>query len=647
MSLYRQLLLAIGLFLLAAFCGSFFVSLEQSRGQLLAQLQAHAQDAATALAVSLTPHLDDPAMREVLIESIFDSGYYESIRLVTIDQGTLLAERHMTQAAPAVPGWFAELVALQPQAGAATLMRGWQQAAQVQVLSYNGFAQARLWANVLGSLAWLCACGVISALAGGWLLRRQLRPLDQIAAQAQAIGQREFVTLPELPLTPELRQVGQAMNHMVEKLEQLFAEETARGDALRDQAFRDSLTGLANRRVFDTRLHDDLMPTEQNSPGYVLILRLNDLAGANQRLGSQHTDQLLCDVARLLEDQLSGVARSDWLATRNRGGEFALIAPVLTEPGARQLLNEMNTRLEQLFLTQASDRSPVAYMAMAAYTPGQSPASLLAQLDWLLTQAQATPEQPWAIAHETHALPARSGQDWRTWIDQALNERTLKLFFQPVVRCDQSRTLLHHKVLARLLDAEGQAVVAGRFLPWVERLGWAARFDLAMLDEVLESLKQRPRPLALSLSAASVFDESALAPLLHRLEQHTELGRWLTLEVDERKLPSAEQLRRLSHGLHRSGFRLGLQHFGSRFERIGHLPELGLAWLKVEGTYIRNLDQHADKRLFIEAITRAAHSIDLPVIAEMVETEAEFNQLHALGIQGAMGRWLGNPAPAP
>jgi EAL domain-containing protein (putative c-di-GMP-specific phosphodiesterase class I) len=78
---------------------------------------------------------------------------------------------------------------------------------------------------------------------------------------------------------------------------------------------------------------------------------------------------------------------------------------------------------------------------------------------------------------------------------------------------------------------------------------------------------------------------------------------------------------------------------------IGNLSSLGLAYLKIEGSYIRAIDQERHKRLFIEAIQRAAHSIDLPLIAERVETQGEFEVLREMGIQGVQGQLFGDPAP--
>jgi len=106
MSLFKQLLIAICVFLVVAFSGSFIVSLESSRAQYVNQLRSHAQDAATALALSLTPNIDDPAMTELMVSSIFDSGYYASIRVVDLSNNQVLVERAAEPDANGVPAWF-------------------------------------------------------------------------------------------------------------------------------------------------------------------------------------------------------------------------------------------------------------------------------------------------------------------------------------------------------------------------------------------------------------------------------------------------------------------------------------------------------------------------------------------------------------
>lgn len=645
MSLLKQLFLAICLFLVVAFTGSFIAGVESSREQLLSQLRSHAQDAATALGLSMTPHVDDPAMIELMVSSIFDSGYFTSIRVVRIPDNEVIVERSSDTTAETVPSWFSKLVNLQPQGGDALIMRGWEQAARVEVLSHPQFALAKLWDSAIGSLLWLLLCGLISAILGGWLLRTQLRPLDNMVQQAQAITRREFMTLPKVPRTPELKRVVMAMNQMVEKLKTLFAEEAARSEKLREEAYQDSITGLANRRLFDIRLAHQLVVAEQSAEGYLILLRVNDLGGLNQRLGGQQTDALLSAIGELLKRALSHATRSDWLASRSRGGEFSLLAPGLSSEEADLLAGELHSGLESLRQTGASDCTPVVHMGIAAFRPGEEASQVIGRADQALAQAQNDPSRDWIRLDDYSAQPTQGLHDWREWIDDALNKSKLQLYFQPVVQCADRGKLLHRKVLARLLDQQGEAVAAGKFLPWIERLGWTTRFDLAMLEHCLAHLAQHQAPLALSLSAATLREPASLKRLLEILRQHPQQANLLTLEVDERHLPPAAELENLSQAVRGAGFSLGLQHFGGRFSLIGNLTHLGLAYLKIDGTYIRAIDQESDKRMFIEAVFRATNSIDLPLIAEMVETEGELAVLKELGLYGAMGRLLGAPTP--
>lgn len=524
-------------------------------------------------------------------------------------------------------------------------MRGWEQAARVEVLSNPKFALTRLWDSTLGSLIWLLLCGLLSAVFGGWLLRRQFRPLEAMVRQAEAISKREFLSLPKLPRTPELKRVVLAMNQMVEKLKALFTEEATRSEKLRVQSYQDSLTGLANRRLLDERLADHLLVGEQSSDGHLLMLRINDLVGLNQRFGGQRTNALISAVGELLTRLTQVPERRTWLAARNRGGEFSLLTPGMDRQDAARLVAEISATLENLRLTGASDCMPVAHLGMVAFKPGESASDVLLRLDQALAQAQLHPERPWILASLSDSAPAASQHDWRTWIDEALIEGKLKLYFQPVVECADTSQVLHHKVLARLLDPHGTAIAAGQFLPWIERFGWSARFDLVMLEATLDYLLINRWPLALSLSGSTLRDPAQLHKILDMLESLPELAPLLTLEIDERQLPPPEQLQRLSHGLLNTGYRIGLQHFGGNFSQIGNLTQLGLAYLKIDGVYIRGIDEQQDKRLFIEAIFRATNSIDLPLIAEMVESKGELEVIRELGVFGVMGRLIGPPEP--
>ena len=117
MSLYKQLLIGICLFTFVIFCGNFVVTLESSREQYRNQLSAHAQDAATALGLSLTTHIDEPTMTELMVNSIFDSGYFYRIRVIDIKTNKPIIERSDVPQNTRVPQWFVRLVHLSPGEG--------------------------------------------------------------------------------------------------------------------------------------------------------------------------------------------------------------------------------------------------------------------------------------------------------------------------------------------------------------------------------------------------------------------------------------------------------------------------------------------------------------------------------------------------
>ncbi|VVO28509.1 cyclic di-GMP receptor LapD [Pseudomonas fluorescens] len=645
MSLFKQLLIAICLFLVVAFTGNFMVSLESSRAQYVNQLRSHAQDAATALALSLTPNIDDPAMVELLVSSIFDSGYYASIRVVDLSNDKTLAERSGVTAVSQVPDWFVDLIGLEPAGGNALVSRGWEQAARVEVVSHPMFALAKLWQGALGSLGWLLICGVVSAVLGALLLRRQLKPLDYMVEQSHAIARREFLSLPDLPRTPELRRVVQAMNQMVEKLKALFQEQAERSEKLRAESYQDSLTGLANRRYFEMQLNARVSNPEQASSGYLLLLRVKDLVGLNQRLGAQHTDQLLIAVGGQLSRECARYPQTLNLITRIRGGEFAVLAPGLVREEALELAQSLDAALASLHATGATDVASVASIGLAPFVHGDSPQAVLGLADQALAQAEGQGEN-WVRLDRSAA--AGIGDDhhaWHSLLDRALDQQRFKLYFQPVVASQDRQLVLHYKVLSRLIDDQGQSIPAGLFLPWLERFGWTARLDRLMVQQVLDQMADHQASLALNLSYATLADPQALNKIVEILRAHSNLGSRLTLEIGEEQLPEQAVLEALTRRLRELGFSLSLQHFGGRFSMIGNLARLGLAYLKIDGSYIRAIDRERDKRVFIEAIQRAAHSIDLPLIAERVETEGELLVMRELGVYGVQGRLFGEPEP--
>jgi diguanylate cyclase (GGDEF)-like protein len=640
MSLFKQLCVAICVLMLTSFIGSVVVNVESSREQQVNQLRAHAQDAATALGLSLTASVGDPAMRELMVSSIFDSGYFASIRVLDPD-GKVLFERSEPVAGKNVPQWFVALVGLEPARADAIISDGWIMAARVEVVSHPVFAIARLWQNAYSNLLWLALITLLCIGLGIWLLKRQLRPLDDMVEQSKAITRREFSSISQLPRTPEFRRVVNAMNQMVEKLRTLFAEEASRSERMRREAYQDSLTGLANRRYFDSQLQARLTGEETVNSGVLFLLRVNDLNGLNQRLGGLRTDALLKAVA----EQLERLSRGRFLVARSRGGEFALMAAGIDREEAGRMAEQLTNSLLSLRQTGASDCVPVAHIGITTFVPGDRLAELYSTLDTALASASRSAEKSWAfVGYSQRKAKLEDRNIWYPLLEQAFTHERFFLHAQPVVDAANPERVLHHKLLARLQGEEGENIAAGQFLPWLERFGWIERLDMLMLKILLGQLAQYQGKVAFSLSGSTVRNPAVLQDVYALLRQHAGGYGRLVLELDEGQLPAAAELEDFARTLRALGVGLGLQHFGGRFSMIGNLAKLGLDYLKVDGGFIRDIDQESDKRLFIEAMQRAAHSIDLPLIAERVETHGEWGLLRTMGISAVQGRLFGEPS---
>ena len=212
MSLHKKLWLAIIGLLLIVFTGSFLVTTLSARSYLEQQISMKNADNAAALALSLTQQGADEVLLELTLSAQFDTGFYELIELRAPD-GKLMILRQDNQPVSGAPAWFISLFPITVEDGIASVQEGWQQVGTLTLRSHSKFAYERLWQSTQMLLLIFLAAMIVSGFVGGQVLKRILKPLDDVVEQAQAIGNRKFITIPE-PSTLEFKQVVSAMNEM-------------------------------------------------------------------------------------------------------------------------------------------------------------------------------------------------------------------------------------------------------------------------------------------------------------------------------------------------------------------------------------------------------------------------------------------------
>ncbi|UCV04496.1 EAL domain-containing protein [Azonexus sp. IMCC34842] len=631
MSLFRQLWLAVIASTIIAFAGSFVASMLTARQYLTQQLAIKNNDNAASLALSMSQLDKDPVTVELQVAAVFDSGQYAAVRLID-PEGKVMIEKLSPPAAGDAPAWFVKVFPIESQPGQAQVSNGWNQFGTVELVSHSQFAYRELWRGAINLLLWFIGGGAIMGLLGMQVLRRIKRPLDAVVGQAQAISERRFVSI-AVPSTPELKSVASAMNAMVDRLNAMFAEEAARLDKLRREATLDSLTGLANRAFFLNQLDAALSDDDAAPTGSLLLLRLADLAGINRRAGRETADALLRRLGATLQELAAD--KPGAAAARLNGADFALLLPGVQDPS--QPATKLLDALRDLVAAGMIDSEQVGHLASGLYLHGQSIGSLFSRLDAALATAEGQGNLAWCRAEISGEQRTTSNADWKKLLDGAIETQRLRLIEFPVA--GNSGQLLHLECPLRLQASEGgEWLAAGSFMPMASRLSMTTELDLAAVRLALERIAAGAAAVAVNLSGESILVASFRSRLQSLIAARKELAPRLWLEVSEvGAFQHFAEFQAFCNTLRPLGCRLGIEHFGRRFSEIGRLHDIGLDYLKVDGSFVRAIDTQQGNQAFLKGLCSIAHNIGLTVIAEGVQTAEELATLPDLGFDGATG----------
>ncbi|MBJ6136762.1 EAL domain-containing protein [Marinobacter litoralis] len=644
MSLRALLLVFTGSLLALILLTIFLVTFNTFRNYVSSQHLEHARDAATATGVVLSKAVDasDIVAASSLIDAVFDSGSYLSVKFFGHGR-ILLTGREMRLRTRVAPDWFVRAANLPKPEGRAQVVRGWAQLGTVEVVSNLGRAYDDLWRITLGLLAAVVLIGGVGMLGLWFLLRRLLKPLSELEKQARALSRRDFRERVEVRSTRELNQVTEAMNQMADDLGQLFAGQGKLIQHLRKVNNEDPVTGLASRSAFDQRLKVEVESEEKSAPGVLMLVQLSSFGEFNQNHGREEGDRLLKQVAKVID----GFVRKHGgaFAGRRTGAEFAVYLPGASAVDVKVWCETMVEKLDGLYSDLAAPMETRVHAGMAVASPEVNIRDLLAAADTALRTAQQREDYCcWikdASGNSYHTMDT-----WRDIINDAIRNENLSLWLQPMVQ-GSNQELQYFQVFSRICAPEG-VLKAGAFVPMAERLGLIADIDRVLVTSVLERLESKPHEkLAISLGSASVADEKFREDLLAMLGSAGTLDRRLWVGISEMTLhhhrAKASQLIR---ALVKLKVPVLVDRFGVGGVPFNYLRNLPLSGLRIDNSFVHDLDSHEDNRFWLESVIGIARSRGVKVFATGVERSEEYSVLCKLGIDGAMGYYLGRPFEA-
>jgi len=650
MTLYRQLIIFTLVLFLLLFAGTWYAKLDSTRSFLTDQLESHAQDTATSLGLSLSQFLvqkDMPTV-ETMINAVFDRGYYKIVKLTDTKQNVMI-ERVLDVKIENVPPWFIRWIPLKTPEAVANVMSGWIQAGTVHVMSHPGYAYKTLWEDMVRTTLWFLACGIFVLIAGGFGLRVLLKPLVLVERQADALCRKEYEIQERVPWTKELRRVVEAMNRMTRKVKEMFEEQVTQAEGLRERAYHDPVTGLGNRRYFESQITARLDRRDSVTKGIVLLIKLNELEKLNQQKGFQAGDELLKRVTALLQEVTKQYASC--VLARLTGGDFGIFLPDAPPWDAETIAGGVANKLSQLAAEQITVTDNVGHVGAATYDCTTTIGRLLSEADLALGAARQTGPNGWnvrAITEETDKMPLGQ-QQWKDTLEKALKERRISLDGQPVVKTTDRNHILHLEIFSRIIQEDGKFLSAGVFMPLAERLMLVSSIDRIVLEEVmqLDSSRLGIGNIAVNVSPASLQDDSFQQWLKSALKNLPQTAPRLIFEFSEfGAVQNLSLVKEFSTFVRKYGHAMGLDHYGQSFSNLGYLKSLRPDYVKIDRAYTGELkDEESDSRFFIGSLCSVAHSIDIAVIAEGVETEQQWQILKELNLDAIQGYIVDRPKP--
>ncbi|WJW74631.1 EAL domain-containing protein [Thiohalobacter sp. IOR34] len=418
------------------------------------------------------------------------------------------------------------------------------------------------------------------------------------------------------------------------------------------QASHDPLTGLYNRAEFLQRLHRARELALRDRCQHTLCyFDLDQFKVVNDTCGHMAGDQLLIHLSELLGQ---GLRQSDTLA-RLGGDEFGLLLMQCPPERAIQLAQELRERINDFEFNWKGRSFRIGVsVGLVPITPESADVKgLLSAADIACYAAKEGGRNRIHLYREDdrELSQRREQMGMVAAVRAALEQGRFELFVQPIVSTAEDSALQRYEVLVRMLDEKGEHVPPAQFIPAAERFHLMASLDRWVVEHALAALTElHGRGLALNLSVnlsgQSFNEEGFLDYILDRLRGCDGLAGQLCFEITETAAIShISQARRFIDELRAVGCRFALDDFGSGLSSFAYLKELPVDYLKIDGSFVRDMDHNPDNQAMVKAINEVAKVMGMETIAEFVENERVFDILRGIGVDWGQGYWLGRPEP--
>ncbi|RMG29146.1 MAG: EAL domain-containing protein [Gammaproteobacteria bacterium] len=430
-----------------------------------------------------------------------------------------------------------------------------------------------------------------------------------------------------------------------------ISEARALQEELSFQASHDPLTGLYNRREFDLELQRCLDRARRDGQVHTLCyIDLDQFKVINDTCGHTAGDEFLQGLSAQL---VQHVRRSDFLA-RLGGDEFAIILQFCPMAQAEKVAQGLLAAIQDYrFHWQGKVFQASASIGLAPIEGVGTAQEVLAAADMACYAAKEAGRNRYHVyrSNDEQLQRRRSEMAMLSRIRDALEQRRLVLFCQPIVPTECPDRHDRYEILVRMRDEDGELVPPGCFLPAAERYQIMPEIDLWVMEEAIRRLAEVHRrapevAFSINLSGQSLDLEGLADRVRACIERHGVAPGAITFEITETAaINNLGKARRFITEIRELGCRFALDDFGTGVSSYAYLKGLEVDYLKIDGSFVRHIDQDPVDQALVRSVNEVAHVLGMRTIAEFVETEAARIALRALGVDYLQGYYIGRPQP--
>ncbi len=425
---------------------------------------------------------------------------------------------------------------------------------------------------------------------------------------------------------------------------------------LSELALLDSLTRVYNRRFFDRQLKREWRRLQRiPAPLSLIMCDVDCFKIYNDVYGHQQGDRCLQQIAEAIS---SALKRPGDILARYGGEEFVVILPSTPSFGAAKVAENIIDAVKSLKIPHQNSlaNSVVSVsLGIASTIPNMedNPELLIEAADLALYQSKDRGRDcftvyPESISHskDRQELKIR----WVKRLRQAIDQNLFSLYLQSITPLKGNDDHKSFEVLLRLTDKTDQVILPGVFLDIAERNFLMTDIDTWVINNLFETLEKCDRHMwenhrfSINLSGSSLNNESFLQFLKRRLTECSLPPKLFCFEITESvAVSNLSRIVEFINSLKEIGCSFALDDFGKGVSSLTYLKSLPVDYLKIDGSFIKELNVNPASKIMVEAINHIAEGIGLKTVAEFVENEDILNSVQDLNVDYAQGFHLSRP----